>query len=360
MALLETVNLEQSYDGNFILREIELGIDKSEVLAFIGPTGAGKTTLLRLLDLLEVPSGGKIYFDNVDVTHSHQHRLAARRRMSYVQQKPIVFTMNVYDNIAYGLKLRHEDDRTIHQKVQHALELVGMGEYSQRQAKTLSGGETQRVAIARSLVVEPEVLFLDEPTANLDPITTSKVEEVLSRIISEQKITVVMTTHDMSQGQRIARKIGVIINGKLLQIGSPNEIFCSPSTKEVAEFVGVDNILKGEIVEKEDNLVTIRMNGSVLQAISDYPLGEKVYILIRPEDITFSNTGDTSSARNMLKGTITKLTGVGALMRIEVDCGFHLFGVITTRSAQELDFSIGKEIYLSFKATALHVIKRWK
>jgi tungstate transport system ATP-binding protein len=342
------------------LQDILLTIDRGEVLALIGPTGAGKTTLLRLLDLLETPSNGSIYFDSIDVTRSHQHRLAARRRMSFVQQKPIVFTMNVYDNVAYGLKLRRENNKNIRQKVEHALELVGMTEYRQRQAKTLSGGETQRVAIARSLVLEPEVLFLDEPTANLDPVTTSKVEEVLSRIISEQKITVVMTTHDMSQGQRLAKKIGVLINGKLLQIGSPNEIFCSPSTREVAEFVGVENILEGEVVEKEDNLVSVKLNGQSVQAMSDCPIGEKVYVLIRPEDITFANTRDTTSARNMFKGTITKLISIGSLVRIEVDCGFPLFGVITTRSAQELDFSIGKEIYASFKATALHVIKRWK
>ena len=360
MALLETENLGQNFDGNFILHDVQLTIEKGEVLALIGPTGAGKTTLLRLLDLLENPTNGKIYFDNIDVTHSHQHRLAARRRMSYVQQKPIVFTMSVYDNIAYGLKLRHDNTKIMKQKVEYALELVGMTEYKYRQAKTLSGGETQRVAIARSLVVEPEVLFLDEPTANLDPVTTSKVEEVLSRIISEKRITVVMTTHDMSQGQRLARKIGVLINGKILQMGSPNEIFCSPSTKEVAEFVGVENILEGEIVEKDDRLVGITLNGKVVQAMSDYTIGEKVYVLIRPEDITFANKKDTSSARNIFKGTITTLTNVGSLVRIQVDCGFPLFGVITTRSAEELNFSLGKEIYSSFKATALHVIKRWQ
>ena len=359
MALLETENLEQSYDGNFILRDILLEIDKSDVFALIGPTGAGKTTLLRLLDLLENPSNGKIYFDNVDVTSSHRHRLAARRRMSFVQQKPIVFTMNVFDNVAYGLTLRHEKGNVIRQKVEHALELVGMAEYSQRRAKTLSGGEIQRVAIARSIVTEPEVLFLDEPTANLDPISTAKVEEVLSRIISERKITVVMTTHDMSQGQRLAKKIGVLINGKMLQIGSPDEIFCSPSTREVAEFVGVENILEGIITGKDDSLVEVRLNGKVVQAISDYPVGENVYVLIKPEDITFAATRDITSARNVFKGTITKLATVGSLVRIEVDCGFPLFGVITNRSAQELQFSIGKEIYSSFKATALHVIKRW-
>jgi tungstate transport system ATP-binding protein len=267
--------------------------------------------------------------------------------------------MSVYDNVAYGLKLRGNKDRNIKQKVEHALELVGMAEYRQRRAKTLSGGETQRVAIARALVIEPEVLFLDEPTANLDPNTTSKVEEVLSRIISEQKITVVMTTHDMSQGQRLAKNIGVLINGRLLQIGSPNEIFCSPSTKEVAEFIGVENILEGEIVAKEDALVQIKLNDKVIQAMSDYTVGQKVHVFLRPEDITFANTRDTSSARNSFKGAITKLTAVGSLVRIEVDCGFPIFGVITSRSAQELDFYIGKEIYLNFKATALHVIKRW-
>ncbi|MCD6299954.1 MAG: ABC transporter ATP-binding protein [Dehalococcoidales bacterium] len=359
MSLIETINLGQQFDRRYVLKEINLKIDKGEVFALIGPTGAGKTTLLRLLDLLEISSSGTVYFDGVDVTHSQRHRLEARRRMSFVQQKPLVFTTSVYNNIACGLKWRHEKDQATRRKVESVLELVDMAPYRSRNAKTLSGGETQRVAIARALVTEPEVLFLDEPTANLDPASAAKVEEILAHIIREQKTTVVMATHDMSQGQRIASRIGVLMSGEILQVGTPNEIFCLPSTKEVAEFIGVENILNGIVIEKDANLATIEVNGSIIQAICDYAVGDRVYVIIRPEDITFTLAKDTSSARNVFKGKITRTIPVGPLVRIEVDCGFPLLGVVTKKSAEELEFSIGKEVYASFKATAIHTIKRW-
>lgn len=359
MDLIETINLGRKYDGRCVLKNVEFKINNGEVFAIIGPTGAGKTTLLRLLDLLEEPSSGSIYFDGLDVTQSRRYRLEARRRMSFVQQKPIVFTMSVYDNIACGLRLRREENEVIKRKVEGALELVSMADFRGRNAKLLSGGETQRVAIARALVTEPEVLFLDEPTANLDPVSTSKVEEVLAHVIQEHKTTVVMTTHDMSQGQRLASRIGVLINGDLQQIGKTEEIFCAPHTREIAEFVGIENILSGVIIDKDDNLASVKINGSAIQAISDYALGDKVYVLIRPEDITFSRARDKSSARNVFEGKITRVNSVGALVRIEIDCGFPLLGVVTRRSAEELDLAIGKGVYASFKATALHIIKRW-
>jgi molybdopterin-binding protein len=163
----------------------------------------------------------------------------------------------------------------------------------------------------------------------------------------------------MSQGQRLADRIGVLIAGKVLQIGSPSEIFCAPKNMEVAEFVGIENILKGAIADKDDNLVTIQVNSSTIQAISDYEIGEAVYALIRPEDITFTLAKDKTSARNLFEGKITKIASVGPLVRIEVDCGFGLLGVVTKISAEELDLDIGKKVYASFKATAVHVIKRW-
>jgi len=359
MALLKTVSLGKEYDGHPVLKDINLQINSGEVFALIGPTGAGKTTLLRLLDLLEMPASGKIYFEDVEVTRSGKHRLETRRRISFVQQKPMVFTMSVYDNVACGLRWRREKKETIRKKVDYALELVNLTEYRNRNAKTLSGGETQQVAIARALVTEPEVLFLDEPTANLDPVSASQVEKVLSNIINEQRVTVVMATHDMSQGQRIASRIGVLIDGEILQTGSPSEIFCAPKNTEVAQFVGVENILKGMIVEKDDNLATIQVNDTTIQAISDFAIGETVYALIRPEDIIFTLIKDRTSARNIFQGKIAKIAPFGPLVRIEVDCGIDLLSVVTKTSAEELGLDIGKKVYASFKATAVHIIKRW-
>jgi tungstate transport system ATP-binding protein len=359
MSLLRTTNIGMVYEGKSILSDVSLEIRMGEVFAIIGPTGAGKTTLLRLLDLLEIPSSGQIYFDNIEVTRSPQYRLRARRRMSFVQQKPIAFSMNVFDNVACGLKWRREKNHIITQKVEDALQLVGLDDYKIRDAKTLSGGETQRIAIARALVTEPEMLLLDEPTANLDPIATANVEETLAHIIQERKTTVIMATHDMSQGQRLADKVGVLINGNLQQVSSPLEIFCSPQSKEIAEFVGVENILTGVIVAKNNGLVTVEVNGQTIQAVSHYSIGDNIHVLIRPEDITFTLTKDPSSARNIFKGEIKRIISLGQLIRIEVDCGFPLLGVVTKMAADELEFGLGKNIYASFKATAIHTIRRW-
>ncbi len=356
--IIETKGLMQAYEKHQVLRDINLKMERGDFLALIGPTGAGKTTLIRLLDLLETPSAGRIYFDGIDVTRSGKIRLKARRRIALVQQKPTVFDMSVFSNVACGLKFRHENKQVVQFKVERVLKMVGMSDYKNRSARTLSGGEMQRVAIARALVTEPEVLFLDEPTANLDPASVAKIEDILARIISERKSALLMTTHDMAQGQRLASKVGVLINGEILQIGTPNEIFFSPANMQIAEFVGIENILPGMIASKENELAIISVNSKEVQAITELAQGENVYVMIRPEDITITRTREVTSARNNFEGRITRVIPFGPLTRIEIDCGFPLLGVVTTRSAGELGLTPGTTIYASFKATAIHVIKR--
>ncbi|MCL0053092.1 phosphate ABC transporter ATP-binding protein [Dehalococcoidales bacterium] len=237
MSLIEARSLYKRYGEKEALKNININIEKGEVLAIIGPTGAGKTTLLYLLDLLEMPTSGRIYFDGVDVTQPGKVRLEARRRMAFVIQKPVVFNTSVYDNIAYGLKWRGVEKSSLRHRVNSILEMVNLSADKNRNARTLSGGEAQRVAIARAIAIEPEVLLLDEPTANLDPISTSRIEGLITNIIHQFDTTIIMATHDMAQGQRLADRISVLINGEILQTGSPTEIFTSPRSREVAEFV---------------------------------------------------------------------------------------------------------------------------
>lgn len=358
MALIEALKLEKHYQGRPVLKGISLQINEGEVLALIGPRGAGKTTLLRILDLLELPSSGEVYFQDVNVTSSGRLRLWARRRMSFVAQKPVVFSGSVRDNVACGLKWRGGHSKSAGDRIEATLGLIGMSEYVDRDAKALSVGEMQMVALARALVSDPEVLFLDEPTASLDPVSAAKVETVLQRLIRSRKTTVVMTTHDMGQGQRLAQRIGVLMAGELLQIGEPFEIFCSPVNKKVAEFVGAENILAGRVESKSEGLVVIDVGKARLEAITDCEPGDPVWVTIRPEDINFARVRAQSSARNVFWGIVTKVANVGALVRIEVDCGFPLLGVLTKKSAEDIGIGPGAEIYVSFKATAVHVIRR--
>jgi tungstate transport system ATP-binding protein len=358
MVVLEARGLGKDYQGRQVLQCIDLQICEGDVLCLIGPRGAGKTTLLRLLDLLEKPSGGELYFNGVNVTFSERLRLQVRRRMSFVLQKPIVFSGSVRDNIAYGLKWRGEASKLVRKKTEYILELVGIADYADREAKTLSGGEMQLVALARALVTEPEVLFLDEPTANLDPVSGAKIEAILARLIESRKMTIVMATHDMAQGQRLANRIGVLMSGRLLQIGSPVEIFCLPASKKIAEFVGVENILSGSVTEKNGGLATISVGEVTFEVVTSCNVGDLVWAIIRPEDITFARVKELSSARNVFQGKITRMATVGALVRVEVDCGFTLLGVLTKKSADDMGIEPGVDVYASFKASAVHIIKR--
>jgi len=358
MALIEVLGLQQKYGEREILKNISISIDKGEVFALIGPTGAGKTTLLRLIDLLDSPASGKVYFDGIDVTQSGRARLEARRRMAFVLQKPVVFNTSVFDNIACGLKWRRKNRGDIRQKVDDMLELIGLSAYKNRNARTLSGGEAQRVAIARALVIEPEVLLLDEPSANLDPVSTSRIEELISHVIHQHDTTIIMSTHDMSQGQRLADRIGVLLNGEMLQTGASGEIFDSPGNREVAEFVGVENIIDGVVVSNEEGVATIDVGGNIIEAVSNYAAGEKVSVCIRPEAITLALTKLAGSARNSFTGEITGLVTVGWLTRVVVDCGFSLVALVTKKSAEELDLERGGSICASFKATGVHAIRR--
>ena len=358
MSFIETISLNQSLGGQGILKNINLRIDKGEVFALIGPTGAGKTTLLRLIDLIDMPASGKIFFDGVDTAESVKVRLEMRRRMAFVLQKPLVFNTSVYDNVACGLRWRRVGKSEIREKVSNILEVVGLTAERGRNARTLSGGEVQRVAIARAIAVEPEVLLMDEPTANLDPISASRIEGLLTNIIRHYATTVIMATHDMSQGQRLADKIGVLVDGELLQIGSSKDIFTYPRNREVAEFVGVENIIDGVVVSNEDNVVTIESGDRLIEAISDYAVGEAVGACVRPEDITLALARISSSARNSFEGEITWMVAMGPLTRVEINCGFPLVVLVTKRSAEEMGLEKRKKVYATFKATGVHVIKR--
>lgn len=356
--LVEVVGLSHSYGEREVLKGLNLGIGKGEVFALIGPTGAGKTTLLRIIDLLEVPGAGKIYFDGKCIPRSGKQRLEIRRRMSFIHQKPQVFNLSVYDNVACGLRWRGEEKNKTAEKVDHILEMIGLKGYKNRNARTLSGGEAQRVALARSLVLEPEVLLLDEPTANLDPISTAKIEQLISYIARQHNTTMIIATHDMSQGQQLADRIGVLLDGRLVQTGNVTDIFRSPQNEEVAHFVGMENIIEGVIIANNEGIATVNIGGNALQAVSNYPAGKEVYACVRPEDITLAPIFHRSSARNSFQAKVTRVTTLGPLSRVEINCGFRLVALVTKISAEELNLQVGREVYATFKATGVHIMEK--
>jgi tungstate transport system ATP-binding protein len=356
--LLEIKGLHQRFGGADILRDINLEVREGETFVIIGPTGSGKTTLLRLIGLLDRPASGSIRFGGQDVPASGSARVRLRRRIAMVTQKPAVFNASVRDNVAYGLRIRKQKKPALRAKVEHALDTVGLAGYEKRHARTLSGGETQRVALARAMVLEPELLLLDEPTANLDPIATANVEKLLSEVIGKLRTTVILSTHDMAQAQRLAERMGVIVDGELLQTGAPGDIFSLPQNREIAAFVGMENMIAGTVVSNDDGVVAVAINGARIQAVSELMPGEQVYAGIRPDEIVIALRSDKTSARNAFAATITRVVASGPLAHVHMDCGFPLVALITVKSAEEMGLQAGAPVYASFKATRVHIIPR--
>ncbi|MBM4444412.1 MAG: ABC transporter ATP-binding protein [Chloroflexi bacterium] len=356
MSIMQVIDLHQRHGSRETLKGVSFSLEQGEVFGIIGPTGSGKTTLLRLLDQIEVPSSGRVYFEGRDVTGSPRLRSELRRKVGMVLQKPVVFDASVYDNVAFPLRLRRYSRKVVHGKVDTMLNAVGLDGYQRRNARTLSGGETQKVALARALITNPQALLLDEPTANLDPVSLKTIEEFILRFSRENGTTIVIATHEMAQGQRLADRIGVIMEGQLVQIGKPSEIFYAPSDIRVARFVGVENILEGRVTSNREGLVHLDVHGRAVEAIANRHPGDELHLFIRPEDVVLSLSEASTSARNSFSGQIAGLAMSGPLARVHLDCGFPLVALITRQSAEDLGLQVGKQAHVSFKATAVHVI----
>ncbi len=239
--LIRAEKLCMKFGEKEVLRNIDLTIRRGEIFALIGPSGAGKTTFLRILNLFEKPTGGDLVFEGMREETPYLNTGNVRRKMSLLFQTPAVFNTSVFENVAYGLKVRGIDRRTIEERVGDALNIVGLEGKGKQKARTLSGGEAQRMAFARAVVYEPEILLLDEPTTNLDPANVAKIEEVIKRI-HERGTTIVIATHNIPQVKRIAERVGVLLDGELIEVNSKEGIFTAPKDARSASFIN------GEII----------------------------------------------------------------------------------------------------------------
>ncbi len=237
--LFRIENLCMAFGEKEVLRNINLTIRRGEIFALIGPSGAGKTTLLRILNFFEKPTRGNLKFNGL-ANEAEINNI--RRRMSLLFQTPAIFKASVFDNVAYGLRVRGIDKTTIENKVKNALDIVGLEGKEAQKARTLSAGEAQRMAFARAIVYDPEILFLDEPTTNLDPANVAKIEELIKRIRIERGTTIVIATHNIPQVRRIADRVGILLNGELIEVNSIEGIFNAPQDERSAAF------LKGEMI----------------------------------------------------------------------------------------------------------------
>jgi len=236
-------DLGKSFGNREVLKKINMSINEGEIFALMGPSGVGKTTLFRIMNLLEKPSEGKLFFRGIELTGcTSREKISARRSMSMLFQTPCVLDTTVFDNVAYGLVIRKVDKKIIREKVMNALSIVGLDGKERQKARTLSGGEAQRMAFARAIVYDPDILLLDEPTSNLDPANVAKMEEIIKRIRNERGTTIVFATHNIYQVKRIADRVGILLNGELIEVNSKERIFKAPEDARTKAFVNGEMI----------------------------------------------------------------------------------------------------------------------
>ncbi len=357
--ILEIRSLDVERGGTMILNVPSLLIKEGEILSLIGPNGAGKTTLLQTLSYLLKPFQGEIFFKGKKVETNHSV-LEYRRKLAMVFQEPLLFDATVFHNVASGLKIRGMKKGEIHAKVMEKLERFGISHLKDRSARTLSGGEAQRTSLARAFALQPEILLLDEPFSSLDPPTRDSLIEDLEHILQQTRTTAVFATHDRLEALRLSNRMAVMNEGKILQIGFPEEVMNHPVNEIVASFVGVESILTGKVIKKDGGTFFASVEGQEIEVVGDIHLGETVVLCVRPENVTLSirPSQEGTSARNVFPGRIVKIISLGLYQKVHLHCGFPLVAYVTNHSLEELSLTEGKEVSASFKATAVTVIRK--
>jgi tungstate transport system ATP-binding protein len=340
-----------------VLRVAELDVYEGEVLAVLGPNGAGKSTLLQVLGLLEPPVEGEVRFEGEMVAG---RELALRRRMAAVFQESLLLDRSVKANVELGMALRGVPKQERRERSRRWLARFAIDKLAGRAARSLSGGEAQRVSLARALALEPEVLLLDEPFSALDQPTRESLIEELAGVLQETGVTAVFVTHDRDEAARLAHRVAVLSEGRLRQVGPTAEVFSAPADETVAAYVGVETAALGRVVEVADGLVVLQVGDRQVEAAADGFSAAEALVCLRPEDVVLSLSGldVPSSARNHLQGNVARITATGSEVRVEVDCGFRVVASITRRSREEMGLRVGSSVVASFKATAVHLIPR--
>ncbi|NJE62468.1 tungstate ABC transporter ATP-binding protein WtpC [Thermococcus sp. 21S7] len=343
--MLEVKSVSKDWK-EFRLREISFEVSEGEHFIILGPSGAGKTVLLEIIAGIIEPDAGRVFLNGEDITNWPPER----RGLAYIPQNYALFPhMSVFDNIAFGLKLRRVPRAEIERKVKEIAEVLGIAHLLHRKPKTLSGGESQRVAIARALVVEPELLLMDEPFANLDVQTRARLLGEMKRWKRELGFTALHVTHSFEEAVSLGDRVGVMLNGRLVQTGSVRDVFSRPSSEEVARFLGFENIIEGTAEGR-----VLRSNGVEIELPAE--ARGRVRVGLRPEDIILSLGPIRTSARNEFKALVESVEELGPLVRVHLRIGgLHLRAFITRSSMLEMGIMKGREVYVSFKASALHV-----
>ena len=347
--IAELRNVTKTFDEKIVLANVSLQVKQGEILALLGPNGSGKTTLLKILAFIEKPSKGSVFFEGNEVTNRNQEQ--KRMESTMVFQRTMVFNTTVYNNIAYGLKVRKLSKSRIDEEVSKALRLVKLEGFEKRHAKKLSGGEQQRVALTRALVLNAKLLLLDEPTANLDPKNASIIEEVIGAINRDLKTTIVMATHNMFQAKNLPQRVALINDGRISEVGASAEVFGRLS-KTLASFAALENTFVGVARVTESGTTLVDIGNDVQIETASQNVGE-VSVFVSPHDIIVSRNQLVSSARNVFEGRIVEIQDLGSLVRLKVDVRKPFIVQVTKHSFNDMGLTLGMNVYLTFKASSV-------
>jgi tungstate transport system ATP-binding protein len=328
------------------------------VHVLLGPNGAGKSTLLKALNGLE-QADGTLEFEGRPVRGSAA-RLSLRRRTAAVSQKPYLLTMSVLDNVASGLRYRGVSKREARDAAGRALEMLEISHLASRKPARLSGGEAQRVSIARALACDPALLFLDEPTAALDPPAQRSLVSDLLRILDERRIAAVWVTHSREEALTVGDTVTFIEQGSVVQSGPALEVFSHPATTSFATFLGLDTYLEGTVVAGPGGALRFILQDGKELLCGEAPPGRAV-ACIPPEDVVLltKEPQHNVSLRNVLRGTVKQIRPEGRLLRVDVAADdLEVAALVTKAAFEELELSVGSPVAAAFKAAALHPIPR--
>ncbi len=338
--IIELRGIKKRFDDNFeAVRDFNLEIKKGEFVTFLGPSGCGKTTTLRMIAGFDLQTEGQILLNGEDIS-----RLPPNERpINTVFQRYALFPhLNIYENIAFGLKLKKLPKEEIRRKVRHALEIVDLEGFERRSIATLSGGQQQRVAIARAIVNEPEILLLDEPLGALDLKMRKEMQLELMAMHRELGITFIYVTHDQEEALTMSDKVVVMADGMIQQVGTPEEIYNEPKNVFVADFIGESNIYNGRMTGDR----RVRFCGADFDCLDDMPLGARVDVVVRPEDIIM-----TSPERGTVTGVVSSVIFKGMHYEIIVASGDNEIVIQSTKSVKE-----GDTIGMCVEPDGIHVI----